>query len=141
VKLSLTNNHSRLNPHLKKIEDTLYKLKELSKRSRKRVDIILTDDKCIADLAGKYRNSPRATDVLSFYYGDENAKIGAPVGEIVISLDTAKRQAKERNVKIEDELILLSVHGLLHLGGQEDETPDAWAEMKRLEFEALSKIL
>ncbi len=109
------------------------------------VDIVLVDDRTIARLAGRFRGSPRATDVLAFGYVD-GAPAGTPAkgfvaGEVAISVDTARRQARERGAPLVHELVLLCVHGLLHLGGQDDESPAEWCAMKRAEFETMMAIL
>ncbi len=103
---------------------------------RRRVDILCTDDESIARLAGRYRGSPRPTDVLAFGYGEE-----ALFGEVAISLDTARRQARSRGVPLEQELLLLCLHGLLHVAGQDDETPAGWRAMRVSEFAALARAL
>jgi probable rRNA maturation factor len=105
---------------------------------RLRVDVVFIDDGMIAELAGRFRGSHRPTDVLTFGYGPEPDGLA---GEILISLDTAQRQAKERKVPLERELLLLVVHGLLHLGGQDDETYRGFCQMRKGEFEALMRIL
>ncbi len=105
--------------------------------SKERVGIIFTDDRTIARLAGDFRGSPYPTDVLTFPYDDDPELIG----EIVISLDTAKRQAAKRSVQLWQELLLLAVHGLLHINGQRDETRKDWCEMRKREFETLVRIL
>ncbi len=80
--------------------------------------LLLTDDAQIAQLNGDYRGVSSPTDVLSFGYGDE-----APVlGDIVISVETAQRQAELNHHDLMTELLLLSLHGALHLLGYEDET-------------------
>lgn len=102
----------------------------------RRVDIVCSDDESIARLAGRYRGSRRPTDVLAFGYGEEPL-----FGEVVISLDTAARQARARGVPLEQELLLLCLHGLLHVAGQDDESPAAWRAMRRSEFAALARAL
>lgn len=106
-------------------------------RSSRLAQIILTDDRTIADLAGRFRRSPHPTDVLAFTY-DDDPKLA---GEIVISLDTARRQARERGVDLADELKLLCIHGLWHIAGIGDETEADWREMRAREFETLVKVL
>lgn len=100
------------------------------------VDIAFVTDRKIAALAGEFRGSPRSTDVLSFTYNEADL-----TGEIAISLDTAKWQAARRKVPLMHEVILLCVHGLLHIEGFDDESYDDFCEMKKKEFEALMRIL
>ena len=52
------------------------------------------------------------------------------LGDVVISVDTAERQAAQHHVTLEQELALLAVHGILHLLGLEDETVEGAAEMR-----------
>ncbi|MFH0799775.1 MAG: rRNA maturation RNase YbeY [Pseudomonadota bacterium] len=104
------------------------------------VSIVFIDDRSIAALAGRFREEGRATDVLAFDYTPDAQK-GSLSGEIFISLDTALRQARERAMPVEKELILLSVHGLLHLSGLGDETRSEWRAMRRAEFETMMQIV
>ncbi len=74
--------------------------------------IILCSDYFIRKLNRRYRKIDKATDVLSFHIGD-----GDLLGEVYISLQRAKVQARRYGVSYEDELKRLLVHGLLHLVG------------------------
>ena len=115
----------------------------MSRAAQGGVDIIFVDDEAIASMAGAYRGSPRPTDVLAFCYGDAPPCGGGdvPRAEVYVSVDTARRQAMERGVPLSHELVLLCVHGLLHVGGMDDEEPAAWRAMKRAEFETVMRIL
>lgn len=106
------------------------------KKSLGPIDIAFVTDRKIAAFAGKFRGSPYSTDVLSFAYNEADL-----TGEIAISLDTAKRQALKRRVPLMHEVILLCVHGLLHIEGFDDESYDDFCEMKKKEFEAMMRIL
>lgn len=130
----IRNAHPRMTPRLERIERALGRI---SKNGGRPADIIFTDDANIAELAGRFRGSPYPTDVLAFPYDDDPAL----AGEVVVSLDTAKRQAKERGVDLTDELILLCVHGLLHIAGHRDETEKEWKGMRMMEFETLMRVL
>lgn len=109
-------------------------------------DVCLTDDATIQELNRTYRNEDKPTDVLSFAQeeGEDFPKLptveGKPrlLGDIVISVETAERQAKQHGFNLEQELALLTVHGLLHLLGYEDETVEGTAEMRAKEREYLS---
>ena len=100
-------------------------------------DVVLIDDRAMARLAGRYRGCARPTDVLAFDYGDDPALMG----EVAISLDTARRQARVRGVPLADELTLLCIHGLLHVRGLGDETDKDWRLMREMEFEELARAL
>ena len=61
------------------------------------------------------------------------------LGDVIISVDTAIRQAATHNLNLEDELALLAVHGVLHLLGYEDETVEGSAEMRVRERDILGR--
>ena len=76
------------------------------------------------------------TDIITFDYC-EGAVLN---GDIFISLDTVRTNAQEFGVTFENELHRILIHGILHLCGQEDKTPEARLEMTRKENEALQMI-
>lgn len=84
------------------------------------VSILITDDKEIRRLNSLYRGKDSPTDVLSFPMGD---RVGGRLllGDVVISLDTAGRQARELGHTIEEEIQRLLVHGVIHLLGYDHE--------------------
>jgi probable rRNA maturation factor len=102
------------------------------------VSVLLTDDAGIAALNAQYRGRPEPTDVLSFAQREgEGADPADPVlGDIVISVERAARQAEEYGHSLAREVAFLAVHGLLHLLGYDHETPADEAEMMR-ETEAI----
>lgn len=83
------------------------------------VSVLLCDDATIRRLNRKYARRDRATDVLSFSMREGAAILGAPrlLGDIVISLPTAIRQAKSNRRNLSEEVNMLLAHGLLHLLG------------------------
>ncbi len=111
------------------------------------VDVLLMDDVQIQELNLQYRNFDKPTDVLSFSlresFGDEPAlpelnESPTHLGDVAISIDTAKKQAAIHGVSLEQELSLLTVHGILHLLGYEDETFEGAAEMRSREKDILN---
>ena len=97
------------------------------------LSIVFATDSEIRPLNKKYRHKDRPTDVLSFSLGDENV-----LGDIVISVDRAKAQAKIFGTSFKDEMKLYIIHGVLHLLGYDDETPAARKKMRQKEQELLS---
>jgi probable rRNA maturation factor len=85
------------------------------------VEILLADDAEIRRLNATWRSVHRRTDVLAFPL--EMRGGGALVGQIVISIDTAARQARRVGVPLAVELDLLVTHGVLHLVGYDDRDP------------------
>jgi len=117
-------------------------------RARAEVSVELTNDAEIHALNRAYRGRDKPTDVLSFAQNDilEGApptpKIpGLPeqLGDVIISVETAVRQSETHHLLLEDELALLTVHGILHLLGYEDETVEGSAEMRVRERDILGR--
>jgi probable rRNA maturation factor len=98
------------------------------------LSVTLVDDAEIARLAGTYGRRPRATDVLAFAQregaGGGDARC---LGDVVISLDTARRQAARRGLPLARELETLLVHGCLHLHGLDHLRGGDRARMRALE--------
>jgi probable rRNA maturation factor len=94
--------------------------------------IVLTDDQHIQGLNQEYLDHDAPTDVLSFPAGETDPETGrAYLGDVIISLPQATRQAQERGHPLEAEMQLLAVHGVLHLLGHdhadEPEKAAMWA--------------
>ena len=111
------------------------------------VDITIVTDDEIHALNRDYRNVDRATDVLSFALdedGGEPELVGGPevhlLGDIIISAETAARQAEEFGHGLERETVYLAVHGLLHLLGYDHMQEEDKAIMRAKEEEALREI-
>ncbi len=93
------------------------------------ISVVFCDDLFIQTLNAEYRGKHKPTDVLSFAQDDPDI-----LGDIIISLPTAARQAKAADWPLESEIALLGVHGLLHLLGYDDETAaGAWEMQRRTE--------
>ncbi|MDR3162313.1 MAG: rRNA maturation RNase YbeY [Helicobacteraceae bacterium] len=97
-------------------------LEEIAARlSEKTIELILTSDEEIEKLNVEFRSVDKATDVLSF---PTEGFFAAPLGSVVISIDTAKRQAEEFGHSIESEIAILFLHGVLHLLGYDHESDE-----------------
>lgn len=83
--------------------------------------VSLVGDSTIRKLNRGYRGKDKATDVLSFDAPKACRKANGFLGDIVISVPTAKRNAREQKVGLKQELIRLAVHGTLHLLGYDHE--------------------
>lgn len=90
----------------------------------KDVSFVLTNDKSIHHLNKTYRQKNKPTDVLAFAMQEgEFATLAENVlGDVIVSVETAKRQAEERNVSLLEEVTMLMAHGLLHLLGWDHAT-------------------
>ncbi|RMD45558.1 MAG: rRNA maturation RNase YbeY [Aquificota bacterium] len=112
------------------VEDIANKiLKELN-LDNVELSITLTDNETIRNINKKWRGKDRPTDVLSFPL-DVDFHIGykyKPLGDIVISLPFAKKQAKEIGFSYKEEVLRLLIHGILHLLGYDHEKSEEEAE-------------
>ena len=93
------------------------------------LSVLLTDDDGIQALNRQWRGVDTPTDVLSFAFGEVEGPGEDVLGDIVISLPTAARQAAEHGHGVEDELWVLLVHGLLHLLGYDHQDDEEEREM------------
>lgn len=108
-----------------------------NKENQYEISLLITNDETIHLLNKEYRQKDKPTDVLSFPMEDE-----VMLGDIVISLDTAKNQAQERDIGLEREIAFLFIHGLLHLLGYDHETSaEDEKEMFALQEEILKKLI
>ena len=113
----------------KKIRDAVLKTLHGEKIRAARLNIILVTDDNIEKLNEKYLSHNFPTDVLAFDLSED----GDLEGEIYISVETARRQAKEYGETFARELKRLAVHGTLHLIGYSDKTKDGKQIMRGLE--------
>ena len=92
------------------------------------ISLVLTSDKKLRFLNQQFRGIDQATDVLSFP-GEMQGKGPRYLGDVIISVERAKEQAKEAGHSLHDELSLLTIHGVLHLLGYDHGEPTAKAKM------------
>jgi len=107
------------------------------------LSIMLCGDKTIKALNNQYRNRNEPTDILSFNLGTEiqdgDRKTYLP-GDIVISLETLRENAKYFKIPEDEELRRLIIHGILHLDGMEHETINKDEPMLALQEEILNRL-
>ncbi len=113
-----------------------------------RLSIAIVNDEEIRRLNRDYRASDRATDVLSFSQEEGDALIDAgardaphELGDVVVSLETAARQAKIGNWQLQEELVRLLLHGVLHLLGYDHEGDPGEARKMRAAEQRLARVL
>ena len=103
------------------------------------ITIVLTTDRAIRTLNKKYRGKDRPTDVLSFTIGD-GLQQGEPFGDVVISVESARRQAREYDAPLRTEITRLLVHGTLHLCGYDHHERRMAARMHGLTRRLVTKL-
>jgi rRNA maturation RNase YbeY len=124
------------------------RLKSVAKRLLREVNepdsalsISLVDDSEIAELNREHRGKDKPTDVLSFPLYEAGEQALAPstnsgqgperlLGDVVISIDTARRQAADYDAPLQNELYRLLIHGILHVLGHDHEEPAERAAME-----------
>ncbi len=134
----------------------------LPAETRGQISLLLTDDATVQELNREYRGLDRTTDVLSFSFehwghweGDDEAPRSGddapegwplpddeppPLGEIIVSVPQAARQAEDQGVPLQRELALLIVHGALHLLGHDHYDDGERETMQALERVAMAAL-
>ncbi len=102
------------------------------------ISIAVVGDGRMTELHEAYRGESGTTDVLTFDLREGESQ--ALEGEIVICLDEAARQARQRGHEIRTEVLLYALHGLLHLVGYDDRDSGSSQAMHRKEDEVLTAI-
>ncbi|MBQ9340142.1 MAG: rRNA maturation RNase YbeY [Paludibacteraceae bacterium] len=101
-----------------------------------KINYIFCSDERELEVNRQFLGHDYYTDVITFDYSSEHVLSG----DIFISLDTVRSNAEQIGTTFENELYRVLIHGVLHLTGQEDKTPDAHAEMTRKEDLALEML-
>ena len=105
------------------------------------VSIAIVDDDAMRNLNRQFRKKNKTTDVLTFPADDSDADpnaSGRPLGDIVISIDQARRQATDQKHSLATEVRYLILHGTLHALGYDHETDSG--EMNALELKVREKV-
>jgi len=132
-------NRKKLDKIIKKANQILRLKKDYS------FSLAIVSDKEIKKLNKIYRKKDKSTDVLSFSFAESKSKDFKPknkiidLGEIIISFQTAQKQAREAGYLIENEICRLLVHGLLHLFGYNHIKKGDSKIMEKLESKILAE--
>lgn len=106
------------------------------------LSLLFVNDKAIQKLNHQFRNLDETTDVLSFPMHSEKGRPGLHIlGDLAISVDTAKRQAEKLGHSLEREMTFLLIHGILHLTGWDHErSPGEAKKMYQKQRELLNRL-
>ncbi|HEX7416265.1 MAG TPA: rRNA maturation RNase YbeY [Smithellaceae bacterium] len=123
MNLQIQNNQRKIKIDRRKIRSTIFKILKILDCADKEISLSFVDDEKIKQLNKQYLGKDKATNVLSFSlredeYGNINPQI---LVDIVISADTAQKDAIQGNLTIAQEIDFLIIHGLLHLLGYNHE--------------------
>ena len=128
--------HEKLN----KILNEIYKQTAfVYNNSKILISISFSGDKKIMELNSCFRKKKSATNVLSFT-SNSNFNNTLFLGDIIFSIETILKEAKRDNKTVENHLIHLFIHAVLHLLGYEHETEEQAKKMENLEIKILSKL-
>ena len=140
----LRNDHPDINIDCNDIENIIIKIMDHLDCRNQEVSILLTGNKYIRRLNQEFRSIDQPTDVLSFpQNADEDPCIPEKIilGDIAVSLDIAKAQAKEHGLDFKEEVILLLIHGILHLLGYDHEISEQDEKQMRNKTRELFKLI
>lgn len=106
---------------------------------RAEISVAIVDDPTIHQLNRQFLEHDYPTDVLTFPL-ESPEENGLLAGEIIVSWDTARKNAEELGLSAEGELLLYVVHGTLHLLGFDDTSEEAESEMRAAERACLKSL-
>lgn len=160
MKVYIRNRQRLIKVNPQKVSRLLRKILSLLRLPRTEISILFVNDRRMRLLNRQYRGIDRTTDVLSFpQYGPEELKAEVrrlshkctsdlqsssemlPLGDLVMNLHRAERQALEHNLSFDEEFRRLLVHGMLHLAGYDHEQGSSAARsMQKKSRELLLKL-
>ena len=108
------------------------KILELLGAGQKELSLMIVDDEGIREINRDYLRRDRPTNVIAFSltegdFGDVNPGV---LGDVVVSADTAAREARAAGIPVEDAILYLIIHGILHLAGYDHEGPKGIARAR-----------
>lgn len=150
MQIELSNQQEKLSL-TQEMEDRIVEVLEEAARVHEvddmtEVSLMFTDDETIHEMNREYRGIDRPTDVLSFALeeGEEEEIYGGPeenlLGDIIISVEMAVRQAEEYGHSVEREMAFLALHGMLHLLGYDHMEEEERQEMRAQEEAILASL-
>jgi len=144
MKIQIENKQTKIKIQKRNIRSTVRKLLKIMDSENKEISISFVDDKTIQQFNKNYLQKDNSTNVLSFSlqegeYGNINPNI---LGDIIISAETAQRDAVIGNFSVSEEIDFLIIHGLLHLlGFNHENTTKVQTTKMRIKEKELFGIL
>ena len=137
MKILTTNNQTTVDIDLLRAKRSLGTIMKTLGKEDREVSLVFVDDEGITEINRQYLGRDYPTNVIAFAmnegeFGDINPSV---LGDIVISAETALRDARSEDLSSDDELDYLMIHGILHLLGYDHELPTEAAEMGKKERE------
>jgi probable rRNA maturation factor len=141
MEIQVNDQQNEIATELEKIETKARKILNALACHDSELSIVLVDDDQMSSLNKEYRNRRGSTNVLAFAmregeFGDISPEL---LGDVIISLPTAQREAEEAGISLDNMISRLLIHGILHLVGFEhDRGEDAAREMEERSSELLA---
>jgi probable rRNA maturation factor len=141
MEIQVTDQQNEIATELEKIKTKARKILSALACYESELSIVLVDDEQMTSLNKKYRNRRGSTNVLAFAmregeFGDISPEL---LGDVIISLPTAQREAEEAGISLDNMISRLLVHGILHLVGLDHEGGEGAArEMEQRSSELLA---
>ena len=132
--IQITSNQKRVKLDRAGLRRDIRKILELLGTGQRELSLLVVDDEGIRTINRDYLRRDRATNVISFSltegdFGDVNPDV---LGDVVVSVETAAREARTAGIPIEDAILYLILHGILHLAGYDHEGPKGIARARIL---------
>ncbi len=144
MKIQIENRQSLYKIDKRKIRGTVSGIFKILNCTNKEISIVLTDDETIKRMNHQYLGRNKPTNVISFSmqegeYGNINPEI---MGDVILSLETAQRDAAEGHLTFQQEIDFLLIHGILHLLGynHENTSREKAVEMRQKETEVFNQM-
>ena len=134
TRVSLKNCQKKTLLDLETIEKNIERILLFVESSYGVIDFVLVSNRRIKSLNAEFLGKNVSTDILSFRFSSEH-------GEVVISAEQAAINSRDYGLAVEDELLYLAVHGILHLKGYSDYNKKSRARMFARQDEIFSKVL
>ena len=143
MEILLQNNQNQHPVNTEEFQSQVAQVLEKLGETECELSLLLTGDAEIRQLNKTYRKLDKATDVLSFPQDEDavNESGDTLLGDVVISVETAARQAEEHHLSFNEELILLAIHGILHLLGYDHERSPQDARVMKDKTQTIFEIL
>jgi probable rRNA maturation factor len=119
----------KVRPLQRRLEAALTRLPRPLPAGLREVDVVLVDRATMARVHGDFLDDATETDVITF-----------PYGEILVCPAVADDRARELGLRLDDEVLLYGLHGLLHLAGYDDTTPRLAKEMAAAQEKLLAQV-
>ena len=144
MKLQIRNSQNKISIDKRRIRSTVLKIMKMLDCADKELSISLVNDDDIQELNKHYLGRDKTTNVISFSiqegeYGNINPQL---LGDVIISVDTAMKDAAKGKLSIEQEIDFLMIHGILHLLGfnHEDTSQAETNRMRQKEKDLFNKL-